>query len=406
MVSEAGASPGGSGPGRILTRDFAFLFASSFLCIGSLYLLIPVLPLYMVDVAGATTTQVGIMIGVLTFTSFLLRPLVGAKSDAWGRKPFLLAGSAIFVVAPLLYIPSRQLWSLPLVLAFNGVGIACFHTASLTFVGDIAPRTERGRSQAWFQSSFNMSVMAAPPLAIFIKESFGYEWVFLAASAAGAASLAISVPIREQWAPRLAAVRSRLSDLGGLILLVSAAIFACTATLGIVEAFIGLFAESAGIRSFALFFTISSAVLIVLRLSAGRLIDTLGRKRTVTLALLVLGASMAVLAVTSNLAVLSVSALLWGVGFAFCPPALSAMLMDQVRNEELGRAFGAYTMAFEGGVVFGATAMAPLVSGLGFRWGFAIVGAVCFLGAVFFAACFERLAGPRDLSRPRRPADG
>ncbi len=387
--------PGRAGPGRILTRDFIFLSVSSFLCIGSLYLLIPILPLYMVDVAGATTTQVGILVGVLTFASFLLRPYIGSKSDTWGRKPFLVAGAAVFIVSPLLYIPAKALWSLALVLAFNGVGIACFHTASLTFAGDIAPGEQRGRAQAWFQSSYNIAVMAAPPLAVFARDASGYELVFIMASVAGAASLAFSLPIRERWTPRATPrLRSGLRQLRRLTLLVSVAVFACTASLGIIEAFLGLFAQSAGISRFALFFTISSAVLILLRLAAGNLIDSLGRKLTVLLALLALAAGMVVLALATNLAVLCVSAVIWGAGFAFCPPALSAMLMDRVPIEALGSAFGAYTMAFEGGIIFGATVMGPFVSELGFRYGFAIVGGVCLLGAFFFLAAHDRLTAP------------
>lgn len=154
----------GGGSDDVLTRDFILLFISSFLFLGSLYLLIPILPLYMVDVVDATAAQVGLFIGVLTFSSLLLRPYVGRKADQRGRKPFLIAGAVDFVIASLLYIPARSIWVLPLVLVFQGVGIACFHTASLIYIGDIAPISQRGKSQAWFQSSFSVAVMSAAPL--------------------------------------------------------------------------------------------------------------------------------------------------------------------------------------------------------------------------------------------------
>jgi len=268
------------GAADVLTRDFMLLFIASFFLIGSLYLLIPVLPLYMVDAADATTTQVGLLIGVLTFASFLLRPYVGRKSDEIGRKPFLVVGAAIFVVATLLYIPARSLWTLPFVLAFNGIGVACFHTASLTFIGDIAPTLQRGRSQAWFQSSFNIAAMACPPLGVLLKDSLGYKWVFIAAS----------------------------------------------------------------------------------------------------------------LAAANGFPLLCVSAVVWGAGFAFASPAFSAMLMDRVPREELGRAFGIYTTAFEGGIVFGAMAMGPVVSTLGFRMAFVVIGGVCLAGAAVFVSAYNALA--------------
>ena len=58
---------------------------------------------------------------------------------------------------------------------------------------------------------------------------------------------------------------------------------------------------------------------------------------------------------------------------------------------ELGSAFGIYTAAFEGGIVFGAMVMGPVVSALGFREAFAIIGCVCLAGAVFFIAAYRAL---------------
>jgi MFS family permease len=381
--------------GDVLSRDFVFLFIASFLFLGSLYLLIPVLPLYMVSVAHASTTQVGILMGVLTFASFLLRMYVGHKADEMGRKPFLLLGAAIFIAASLLYIPARSVWTLVPVLVLHGAGIACFHTASLIYIGDIAPVTQRGKSQAWFQTSFNAAVMAAPPIGLFLKDRLGYTSVFVTASVVAAASLLFIPFVSEHWIPRITgpARRTGTQDRRRLIVLVSVAIFAGTATLGCIEAFLGLFAESARIGHFALFFTVSGGVLILLRLAGGSLIDRLGRRLSVVMALLALGASMLVLAAAKDFAVLCLSAVVWGAGFAFCSPALSAMLMDRVPPEELGRAFGVYTAAFEAGIVFGAMVMGPAVSALGFRQAFVIIGCLCGGAALFFALTYKALAG-------------
>lgn len=387
----------GSGPrdGEVLSRDFVLLFIASFLFLGSLYLLIPVMPLYMVDVARASTTQVGLLMGTLTFASFLLRIYVGHKADEIGRKPFLLLGAAIFVAASLLYIPARTVWTLVPVLCLHGAGIACFHTASLVYIGDIAPVAQRGKSQAWFQTSFNAAIMTAPPVGLLLKDRLGYNSVFIAASIAGAASLLFIPFVSERWIPRVVerASRAGVSARRRLIVLVSVAIFAGTATLGCIEAFLGLFAESAGIGHFALFFTVSGGVLIVLRLAGGSLIDRLGRRLSVVLALIALGASMLVLAAAKSFAILAVAAVVWGAGFAFCSPALSAMLMDRVPSGELGQAFGAFTASFEAGIVFGAMVMGPVVTALGFRQAFVIIGCLCGAAALFFAVTYGALSG-------------
>jgi MFS family permease len=344
MGIEGIETEGGGEPG-VLTRDFVLLFVASCFFIGSLYLLLPILPLYMQDTAGATTTQVGLLIGTLTVSSFLLRPYVGRKADTIGMK---------------------------------------------------APESRRGQSMAWFQSSFNLGIMLAPLLGEYLMDRFGYTSVFVAASVSAAVSLVTILAVREQKVPDIlgeATTRHGIKDIRGIILLVSIAVFAGTATLGSLEAFLALFAKAEGIGRFALFFTISAGLLIALRLLAGSLPDRLGRRLTGTSALVTLAVSMVVMAFTRTFAGLCVAAVIWGAGFAFLSPSLSALLIDHAPADELGSAFGIYTAAFEGGIAFGAIAMGPVVSWLGFRCAFLFIGCVSLVGAVLFASLFPRLAG-------------
>ena len=60
-------------PGEILTKDYVLIFISSVFFMCSLYSLIAILPLYMQDVADASLTDIGLFMGTITVTSFLLR---------------------------------------------------------------------------------------------------------------------------------------------------------------------------------------------------------------------------------------------------------------------------------------------------------------------------------------------
>ena len=377
---------------RVVTPDFVLLFISSFFFLGSLYLLIPVLPLYIRDVAGATTTQVGLLMGTMTIASFLVRPYIGRKADIVGRKPLLVLGTIDFVVASLLYMVARNLVVLPFVLAFHGLGVACFHTASLVLIGDIAPSMHRGKSQSWFQTSFNLAVMAAPPLGIFLKDRFGYNAVFIASSLAALVSFLFILGVSESKVEGVAKP-TRVKHNRRLIVYVSVAVFAGTATLGAVEAFLPLLANAKGIEQFALFFTIYAGLMICMRFLGGSIPDRLGRRWTVALGLLALGFSMLVLSVTGSFAILSVAAILFGLGFAFHSPALSALIMDHVPREELGGAFGIYTAAFEAGITFGAIAMGPIISRLGYGGAYLVIGCISLAGAVFVAIAYNAMAG-------------
>jgi hypothetical protein len=60
------------------------------------------LPLYS-QALGASATEIGQLFAVFALMPILARPLVGRGTDRYGRRPFLLAGLALFVVAWGLY---------------------------------------------------------------------------------------------------------------------------------------------------------------------------------------------------------------------------------------------------------------------------------------------------------------
>lgn len=383
--------------GTFVTGDFILLFISSFFFMLGLYLLLPVLALYMNDpgIAGVGVTEVGFLVGLLTLSSAVLRPVVGPLSDHTGRKPFLLVGPAVLCVSSLLFIPAKTTATLIPVLLLGGLAVAAFHTASLAYIGDIAPRNRRGQAQAWFQATFNGAIMISPPIAIWIRDSFGYNQLFVTAAAAGAVSFVITAFLREERAHPCPGDKGRarqegVTSLGGLLVFISFAIFASTLSLGTLQAFLGLFAEEEALPNFAFFFTITGATVIILRFLFGGMIDTIGRKLFGALSLLLLGVALVVLSLTHSFTVLCISALIWGTGFAFAPPTFSAMLMDKAPHGSLGKAFGAYTAAFESGSVFGSMVMGPLVLLLGYRWSFFFVGSLCLAAALLFTVLFER----------------
>lgn len=380
---------------EVLTRDFVSLFASGFLFLGSFFLLVPVLPQYLEQEAGATTTQVGLLMGTITVASFLLRPIVGRRTDRHGRKPLMVLGAAVFTFVSPLYTITASMAVLPFLLFLQGVSIACVHTASLIFVGDIAPAVHRGKSMSWFQASFNLGIMLAPPLGELIKNNLGYRAVFMTASVVAGASLLTLLNVSEKKISEVEEVKgsSRTLSERNVIILVSVAVFSGTVGIGTMEAFLPLFAEEKNISNFALFFTIFAGLLIALRLITGWVPDRFGRKRSVVFSLLILAASMVMLSITDNFIMLCLSAIVFGVGFAYHSPALSALLVDRTPAQGLGRAFGIYTAAFEGGIAFGATMLGPVISSFGYSWAFRIIGLINLTGALFFAAGYKYLSG-------------
>lgn len=99
-----------------------------------------------------------------TLASTTMIPLVGKLSDQFGRKWFLLAGTAIFLVGSALSGASQTMNQLIAFRALQGLGAGIGIALVFTVVADIFPPAERARWQGIFGSVYGISNVIGPTL--------------------------------------------------------------------------------------------------------------------------------------------------------------------------------------------------------------------------------------------------
>ncbi len=117
------------------------------------------------------------------FSSFLLAQtamtvVFGKLSDIYGRKPIIMAGIAVFLVASIL---AGFAWSMPSMIAFRllqGIGAGAIQPVIMTVVGDLYPGAERGKVQGYLASVWALSAVVGPLLGSIIVHSLPWSWVF------------------------------------------------------------------------------------------------------------------------------------------------------------------------------------------------------------------------------------
>ena len=198
-----------------------------------------ILPVYGREI-GANAVQIGLFFSVFSLTMVLLRPLVGAGLDRYGRRPFALAGLAGYAVSMFTFALWGQLWGVVLARAVQGVAAACLWIAVDAIVSDVAGTKKRGGSFGGMDQVSNQGSITGTLVGILILTGgldVGDPWLILFAGygVAGLAALVVAwrgLPETHTAAPRAERRSISWSRPWILLLLIAAVTSASGALVG------------------------------------------------------------------------------------------------------------------------------------------------------------------------------
>ena len=146
-------------------------------------------------------------------------PIVGRLSDLYGRKPFYIAGIAVFLIGSVLSGLSQSMDQLIAFRAFQGLGGGALMALAFVTVGDLFPPAERGKYQGFVAGVFGVSSVVGPTLGGFITDTLTWQWIFFI-------NLPIGIPVAFLFLKYFPSQRrsdaGKGIDVGGMVLLVLA----------------------------------------------------------------------------------------------------------------------------------------------------------------------------------------
>jgi len=104
-----------------------------------------VLPIYGKEI-GANAIQIGLFFSVFSLMTVLLRPIVGAALDRYGRRPFFIAGLAGYAATMFAFAFSNRIWNIVLARTVQGIASAFLWLAARAITADVSGTDDRGRS--------------------------------------------------------------------------------------------------------------------------------------------------------------------------------------------------------------------------------------------------------------------
>jgi EmrB/QacA subfamily drug resistance transporter len=105
-------------------------------------------------------------------------PLWGKLADLHGRKPTMLGGLIIFLLASLACGASPSMPALIVFRGLQGIGAGALQPIALTMVGDLFTAEERSRIQGVFGAVWGFAAMIGPLLGGSLVHAFSWRFVF------------------------------------------------------------------------------------------------------------------------------------------------------------------------------------------------------------------------------------
>lgn len=409
---------------RLFSAPFLILNLSALLSAVSFSAMMPLISRLVTEQTGGGDVAVGFAISVFAVTAIAARPAIGRLGDEQGRRFLVMSGCFLTALTVFGHVWADTYAVILIMRLLIGAFQGAFFVGSAALVSDLAPEHRRGEALSWFSVSIYLGMALGPWIGEATKawgdsslSIDGFDAAFivagllmLGAAVVGALlpkdspSAFVVPPMRAVDGHVNGAVRDVFTGLQGRLALAARpavfelvgrnsggahmpAVLAQAPTksqnagrifykpalwpgtilaMGIIifpalQGFLPKLAAERDLGDFGpVFFTYGMLVLVV-RVIGRKLPDTLGTKRTATLALIGAAGGMAIMGTFVSVPGLYAGVVVLALGGSLLYPALMVAAVDGVPPNERARAVSTFTMFFElsagiGGPILGVTA--------------------------------------------------
>lgn len=304
----------------------------------------PTLPLFAKQL-GVSESEIGFIAAASTITGIIVNITAGTLSDIYGRRKLLIASGFFFASAPFLYLLVTDAWQLALIRAFHGIATATFTPVAIASIADMY-ESRRGEMMGIFSSTTMIGRLLAPITAGAIISIYGFYETYILCGLAGLTALIalFNLPKIEIKEKEVKVSRKASSILFNANVIVTSSIMAVTYfAMQSLETFLPLYMEKLKIEPWLMgtTFTIQILTITLLKPYAGRLSDSLGRLRTISIGLIIASVGILGVAFSSNIMFIILSIILFAIGVAFITASTPPLISEIVGKEARGAAIGA-----------------------------------------------------------------
>ncbi|PLW67556.1 MFS transporter [Pseudohalioglobus lutimaris] len=171
---------------RRTVSSLALLY--SFRMLG-LFMVLPLLALYAIDLPGADPLTIGLALGVYGLSQAVLQIPLGWLSDRVGRKPVIIGGLVVFALGSIVAAMADSIYGIVAGRALQGMGAIA--STIMALVADLTREEQRTKAMAMVGMSIGMSFAVALVLGPIVAAAGGLAAVFWFTSLLAVAGMSI-----------------------------------------------------------------------------------------------------------------------------------------------------------------------------------------------------------------------
>ena len=366
VVNKQGSIESSAPDQRLLTPHFGILCLSALFSALGFSSVIPTVARFVVTDLNGGDVEVGVALGVFSFSAVLARPWIGRLGDRRGRRLLIAGGSFITAAVLAAHAFADSYSTLLIARLLMGAVQGAFFVGTVTLTTDLAPEHRRGEAASYFSVAIYGGMAFGPWLGEWAVGRWGFDGGFLIGGLCMALAAIVACWLPDFVGSQHHEVVTKKQSAQSSLLYRSAIWPGIVMALGIMifpalHGFMPKIMDERALGDAGPIYALYGLLVLVLRLLCSRLPDSLGTTRTAALALVGSSVGMAVMGSFVTRPGMFVGAAILAIGGSLLYPALMVAAVDGVPENERAQAMSTFTMFFElsggiGGPVLGVVA--------------------------------------------------
>ncbi|MGH8925925.1 MAG: MFS transporter [Acidimicrobiia bacterium] len=382
----------------LVTRWFALVFLASLAAELTNSLLVH-FPGFLLGM-GASELRIGTIVGVSGAASILVRPWIGRVIDRNGRRRMIRLGCLMLAASTLSYAFIDNIGA-PVIGArvLQGLGQAMAMTAFWAYIADRLPDAHRAQGIALFGISGLAPLGIGPALGDqILGSSFGYQGVFLVATAFALLSFLLAMRLEETEGVDETETTGFFALLGRqdlrpvwFVILVLA--------LGFTAAFVFVttYVTAIGAGRVGTFFIAYAITAIIWRLTLSWVPDRVGPVRMVAPGLCLYALGLAIIGLVVPPWGLITGGVLTGLGHGISFPVVVAIATSRAAPGERGTAIAIFTTLFDVSLFGASPVIGWIIEQFGYATTFMTVAISVLVGMILFYLAERKWVEPAGM---------